>query len=143
MSTKLTRRKFISARALAERAPLSRVRTSSRSGADSGSQSPRRHSRPQLQRPPQRRLLVAAKPAVELILARGEHPRSRSCGAPAHVATSRATGAKLTFQPVPDADWLAKQKVWMATKQVPDIMRSAFAEIRDFAIRTSSSPCRR
>ena len=49
------------------------------------------------------------------------------------MATSQATGVKLNFQPVPDADWLAKQKVWMATKQVPDVMRSAFAEIRDFA----------
>ena len=77
---------------------------------------------------------AAAKPAVELIIARGEHPSQPILqDAPAHVATSQATGVKLNFQPVPDADWLAKQKVWMATKQVPDIMRSGFAEIRDFA----------
>ena len=87
------------------------MRTCSRSGADSGSQSRgdtgARSSSTAAAAP----AAAAAKPAVELILARGEHPSQPILqDAPAHVATSQATGAKLNFQPVPDADWLAKAK---------------------------------
>lgn len=75
-----------------------------------------------------------ARTTIELVLARGEHPSHPFvANAPAHVAMTQATGVKLNLQTVPDADYLAKQKVWMATKQVPDIMRSAFYEIRDYA----------
>jgi len=69
-----------------------------------------------------------------LVIARGEHPSQPILqDAPAHVATSQAIGVKLSFQPVPDADYLTKQKVWMATKQVPDVMRAGFNDIRDYA----------
>ena len=109
----------------ADRGSQSRGDTGSSGSCRGGNQAPAATAAP---------AAAAAKPTVELILARGEHPSQPILQeAPAHVATSQATGVKLNFQPVPDADWLAKQKVWMATKQVPDIMRSAFAEIRDFA----------
>jgi putative aldouronate transport system substrate-binding protein len=77
---------------------------------------------------------AAPKPAVELIISRGEHPSQPILqDSPAHVATSKATNIKMTFQPVPDADYLTKLKLWMSTKQVPDLVRAGFNDIRDFA----------
>jgi putative aldouronate transport system substrate-binding protein len=77
---------------------------------------------------------AAPKPAAEIIVSRGEHPSQPILqDAPAHVATSKATNVKLTFQPVPDADYLTKFKLWMSTKQVPDVVRAGFNDIRDFA----------
>lgn len=75
-----------------------------------------------------------AKPAVDIIVALGEHPSQPIIqDAPAHLATSQATGVKLVFQPVPSADYTTKLKLWMSTKQVPDIVKVGFNDIRDFA----------
>jgi putative aldouronate transport system substrate-binding protein len=75
-----------------------------------------------------------ARATVEIVASRGEHPSHPFVkDAPAILAMSQATGIKLNLQTVPDADYLAKIKVWMATKQVPDIMRAGFNDIRDYA----------
>jgi putative aldouronate transport system substrate-binding protein len=77
---------------------------------------------------------VPTRVTVELVITRYEHPSQPIFpDAPAHLATTQATGVKMNFQPVPLADYLAKQKIWMATKQVPDIMRTDLNDIRDFA----------
>jgi len=39
----------------------------------------------------------------------------------------------MTFQPVPSSDYLTKLKLWMSTKQVPDLVFVGFNDIRDFA----------
>lgn len=74
------------------------------------------------------------KPAAEIIVSRGEHPSQPILlDAPVHVATSRATNVKVTLQPVPTADYLTKLRLWMSTKQVPDVVFAGFNDIRDFA----------
>ncbi len=71
---------------------------------------------------------------IEFVVTRGEHPSQPILqDAPVHLATTEATNVKLNFQPVPSADYAAKQQVWMATAQVPDIMQAPFNTIRDFA----------
>jgi len=73
------------------------------------------------------------KTVIEAIVSRGEHPAQPiKQDAPAHLAITEATGVKLTFQVVPDADYAAKQKVWLATKQVPDLMRAGVGAIKDY-----------
>jgi ABC-type glycerol-3-phosphate transport system substrate-binding protein len=75
-----------------------------------------------------------AKGDVTLVISRGEHPSQPILGdAPAHKAQAEATGIKLDFQPVPGADYTTKLKLWMSTKQVPDIIYAAFNDIRDYA----------
>ncbi len=77
---------------------------------------------------------MGAKELIEFVITRGEHPSQPIIqDAPVHLATTEATGVKLNFQPVPAADYAAKQQVWMATQQVPDIMNAPFNSIRDFA----------
>jgi len=69
------------------------------------------------------------------MFARGEHPAQPiKQDAPAHLALAEITGVKVNFQGVvPEADYAAKQKVWLASKQVPDIMEVAgVATIRDY-----------
>jgi putative aldouronate transport system substrate-binding protein len=74
------------------------------------------------------------KGSVTLVISRGEHPSQPILqDAPAHLAQAEATGVKLTFQPVPGADYTTKLKLWMSTKQVPDIIYAGFNDIRDFA----------
>lgn len=77
---------------------------------------------------------VPAKASVTITIARGEHPSQPVLdNAPAHLAQTQATGVKMTFQPVPSADYLTKLKLWMSTKQVPDLVNVGFNDIRDFA----------
>lgn len=78
---------------------------------------------------------------VEFVVTRGEHPSQPILqNAPVHLATTEATGVRLNFQPVPSADYAAKQQVWMATQQVPDLMQAPFNSIRDFADPTVFAP---
>lgn len=71
---------------------------------------------------------------VDMVVTMGENAAQPILqDTPVHAATTQATGVKLNFQPVPAADYVAKQKVWMATKQVPDIMRAGFNDIVDYA----------
>ena len=75
-----------------------------------------------------------AKGTVELVISRGEHPSQPIVqDAPAHLAQAEATGLKLNFQAVPGADYTTKLKLWMSTKQVPDVVYAGFNDIRDFA----------
>jgi putative aldouronate transport system substrate-binding protein len=70
----------------------------------------------------------------EIVVARPEHPSQPIVqDAPAHLAATAATGIQLNFQPVAQADYPAKVNVWLASNQVPDLMRADIAEIRDFA----------
>jgi len=82
-----------------------------------------------------------AAEAITFVVTRGEHPSQPILqNAPVHLATTEATGVKLNFQPVPQADYAAKQQVWMATQQVPDLMHAGFNGIRDFADPTVFAP---
>ncbi len=133
MSTKLTRRRFISigafaatGAALAACAPA-QAPAPAPAAAAAATQAPAAAAAAT-------KAPAAAKAAVEIIIASGEHPSQPILqDAPAHLATTQATGVKLNFQPVPSSDYVAKQKIWMATKQVPDIMRAGFNDIRDYA----------
>ncbi len=128
MSTQLTRRRFISigafavtSAAIAACAPAPTPTAVPKAAA---TQAPAATKAP----------AAAAKAVVEFVIARDEHPSQPILqDSPAHAATAQATSVKLNFQPVPTADYLAKQKVWMATKQAPDLMRSTFGAIRDYA----------
>jgi len=73
-------------------------------------------------------------PSIELTLARYEHPAQPiQQNAPAHLAITQNTGVKLTFSVVPQSDWAAKEKIWLSTKQVPDVIQVTTEEIRDYA----------
>lgn len=77
---------------------------------------------------------VAAKPVIQVVVASGQHPSQPIISdAPAHLEVTKYTNVKMDFQPVPSADYDAKQKIWMSTKQVPDLMKSGFNAIRDYA----------
>jgi len=70
----------------------------------------------------------------EITITRGEHPSQPIVpDAPAHLATTEATGIRMNWQPVPSADYPGKLRVWLATKQVPDLTRATVADVRDFA----------
>ena len=130
MSAKLSRRKFISIGAFAATgaalAACAPAAAPTQAPAAAATQAPAAAAT--------KAPAAAAKAAVDLTIALSEHPSQPILqDAPAHVATAQATGVRLNFQPVPSADYLAKQKVWMATKQVPDIMKSGFNDIRDYA----------
>ena len=84
---------------------------------------------------------VPAKATVELVVARGEHPLQPIVqDAPAHLEVTKLTNVKMNFQPVPSADWETKQKLWMSTKQVPDLMYSAFSALPDYALPSVFQP---
>jgi putative aldouronate transport system substrate-binding protein len=71
---------------------------------------------------------------AEIVVVRPEHPSQPILqDAPAHLAATEATGVRLNFQPVAQADYQAKVNVWLASNQVPDLMRAEIAEIRDYA----------
>lgn len=77
---------------------------------------------------------VAVKPSVTLVVASGQHASQPIISdAPAHLEVTKYTNVKMDFQPVPSADYEAKQKIWMSTKQVPDLMKSSFNSMRDYA----------
>jgi ABC-type glycerol-3-phosphate transport system substrate-binding protein len=78
---------------------------------------------------------TVAKPSpIEITLTRYEHPAQPiQQDAPAHLEITKQTGVKINFTVVPQADFPAKQKVWLATKQVPDLMHCNNTQIRDFA----------
>jgi ABC-type glycerol-3-phosphate transport system substrate-binding protein len=129
MSINLTRRRFISIGAFA--ATSAAVAACSPAATPAPAPAPAQAPAAAATKAP---AAPAAKPSIELVVARGEHPSQPILqDAPAHVATTQATGVKLNFQPVPSADYTAKQNVWMATKQVPDIMSAGFNAIRDYA----------
>jgi len=74
------------------------------------------------------------KEVVEIVVSRGEHASQPILqNAPARVAQGDAVGVKIIMQPVPGDDFGDKLNVWMATGQVPDIVRAGFTQIRDFA----------
>lgn len=125
MSRKITRRRFLEVSALAAVGAVAAGCKPAPTAAPStvGTQAP-------VSAPP----TAASRPVVELVISRGEHPSQPILqDAPAHIAQGEAVGVKLNFQPVPAADYGAKLQVWMATKQVPDIVRAGFSEIRDYA----------
>ena len=71
---------------------------------------------------------------IEITLTRYEHPAQPIIqDAPAHLEIIKQTGVRINFTVVPQADFPAKQKVWLATKQVPDLMHCNNTQIRDYA----------
>ena len=72
---------------------------------------------------------VPTRATVELVVVKSEHPLQPIVqDAPAHLEVTKLTGVKMNFQPIPAADWPTKEKLWMSTKQVPDLMYAAFAQ---------------
>jgi len=75
-----------------------------------------------------------AEEIVEITVARSEHPAQPIIqDAPAHLAITEHTGVKLHFVTMDTDDYDAKRKVWLATNQVPDLMRASGGDIRDYA----------
>ena len=75
-----------------------------------------------------------AEEIIEITVARGEHPAQPIIqDAPAHLAITEHTGVKLNFVTPADPDYPAKMQVWLATNQVPDLMRAGPGDIRDYA----------
>ena len=77
---------------------------------------------------------VPTRATVELVVVKSEHPLQPIVqDAPAHLEVTKLTGVKMNFQPIPAADWPTKEKLWMSTKQVPDLMYAAFVDLPDYA----------
>lgn len=71
---------------------------------------------------------------IEITLTRYEHPAQPILqDALAHKALTNATGVKINFSVVPQADYASKQKLWLASKQIPDLMQCTNVQIRDYS----------
>jgi putative aldouronate transport system substrate-binding protein len=75
---------------------------------------------------------VAAQPVVDMTIAHFENPaqpiRQES---PSRLAAAAANGLKITMVTTPQAEFGAKFKLWVATKQVPDLFNANFSQLVD------------
>ena len=76
---------------------------------------------------------AAARETIEITIGRSQHALEPIINdAPAHLAAGQANGMRLNFSVVPESDWVNKQKLWLSTKQLPDLLFCKSQEIRDY-----------
>jgi len=86
--------------------------------------------------------VVTAPPAevriperIEITIAKNESPwHPLRNDTPAHVAITERLGIQMRILKLAgEEDWKTKQKVWLATNQVPDLLKCDKGDIRDYA----------